>query len=194
MRRSNPSVNTIAASSPRRHRPEPATARQISRPVVLVHPAGRAVEVDQASGCASGGRTASRSSCAHVVTAQAFGAGQRSGNVSCMLMDVARDLARWLLRTAPRLEWAYIAVELNLRDTEESCPRALCRSFRVAFRPGSGRRRWSDHIESRCARRYHPLALTYRSPEYVAQCPSPRLASSASEPPRKQYRPRAAPA
>src|SRR5439155_11366376 len=27
-------------------------------------------------------------------------------------MDVARDLARWVFRTALRFEWAYIAVEL----------------------------------------------------------------------------------
>ena len=43
---------------------------------------------------------------------EGLGASKRSGNVSCTLMDVARNLARWLLRTAPGLEWAYIAVEL----------------------------------------------------------------------------------
>jgi len=43
---------------------------------------------------------------------EALGASERSGDVSGMLMDVARDLARWLLRTALRFEWAYIAVEL----------------------------------------------------------------------------------
>jgi hypothetical protein len=48
-------------------------------------------------------------------------------------------------------------------DTKASCPRARCRSFLAAFRPGSGRRRWSDHIESRCARRCRHLASTCRT-------------------------------
>ena len=58
----------------------------------------------------------------------------------------------------------------------------------------SGRRRLSDHIESRCARRCHPVVLICRSPEYVGRRSSPRPASSASEPPRRRYRPRAGPA
>ena len=41
-----------------------------------------------------------------------FGAGERPGNVSGMLMDVARDFARWFLWAALRFEWANIAVEL----------------------------------------------------------------------------------
>jgi hypothetical protein len=49
------------------------------------------------------------------------------------------------------------------------------------FPPGSDRCRWSDHIESRCARRYRHLASTCRTRGYVARCPSPRPASSASE-------------
>src|SRR6266852_4962314 len=44
----------------------------------------------------------------------------------------------------------------------------------------SGRRRLSDHIESRCARRCHPLVLICRSPEYVGRCSSRRPPSSAS--------------
>ena len=50
-----------------------------------------------------------------------------------------------------------------------------------AFRPGSGRRRLSDHIESRCARRCHHPASTCRTQRYAARCPSPRPASSALE-------------
>ena len=80
-----------------------------------------------------------------------------------------------------------------LHDTEVSYPRARCRSFRAAFLPGSGRRRWSDHIESRCARRCPHPASTCRTQGYVARCPS-RSASSASELHRKRYRRQAAPA
>ena len=43
---------------------------------------------------------------------EALGASERPGDVAGVLMDVARDLARWLLRAALRLEWAHIAVEL----------------------------------------------------------------------------------
>jgi len=42
---------------------------------------------------------------------KAFGASERPGNVSCMLMDVARDLARWFLWATLGFEWAYIAVK-----------------------------------------------------------------------------------
>ena len=42
-------------------------------------------------------------------------------------------------------------------------PRVRCRSFRAAFRPGTGRSRQSDHNESRCARRCHHLASIYRT-------------------------------
>jgi hypothetical protein len=79
------------------------------RPVRLVD---HAVEAGGASECAPSARTASRSSCAHVVTARILGVGERTGNIPGVLMDVARDLARWVLRTALRFEWAYIAVEL----------------------------------------------------------------------------------
>ena len=41
-----------------------------------------------------------------------LGASERSGNVAGMLMDIARDLARWLLWAALGFERAYIAVEL----------------------------------------------------------------------------------
>ena len=40
------------------------------------------------------------------------GANERSGDVAGMLMDIARDLARWFFWTALRFERAYIAVEL----------------------------------------------------------------------------------
>src|SRR6202011_2935898 len=41
-----------------------------------------------------------------------FGASERPGNVAGMLMDIARDLARWFFWTALRFERTYIAVEL----------------------------------------------------------------------------------
>ena len=34
-----------------------------------------------------------------------------------------------------------------LRDIEGSCPRARYRSSQAAYRPGNGRRRWSNHIQ-----------------------------------------------
>src|SRR5580704_14011527 len=43
---------------------------------------------------------------------EALGASQRPGNVSGVLMDIARDLARWFFWTALRFEWANVAVEL----------------------------------------------------------------------------------
>ena len=43
---------------------------------------------------------------------KAFGASERPGNIPGMLMDIARDLARWFLRAALRFEWANVAVEL----------------------------------------------------------------------------------
>ena len=45
-------------------------------------------------------------------TFNALGARERPGNVSGMLMDIARDIALWFLGTALRFERAYIAVEL----------------------------------------------------------------------------------
>ena len=47
-------------------------------------------------------------------------------------------------------------------------------------------------VEKPRARRCRRPASLCRSPEYVARCSSPRPASSASEPPRRQYRLRAA--
>src|SRR4030095_4494771 len=43
---------------------------------------------------------------------EALGASARPCNVPGMLMDIARDLARWFLWAALRFERAYIAVEL----------------------------------------------------------------------------------
>jgi hypothetical protein len=42
----------------------------------------------------------------------ALGGGERPGNVSGMLVDIARDLARWFLWAALRFEWANVAIEL----------------------------------------------------------------------------------
>jgi hypothetical protein len=64
-----------------------------------------------------------------------------------------------------------------------SCPHARCRWCQVASRQGSGKRRLSGRIESRHARRCRHPASIYRTQGYVARCPSPRPASSASEPP-----------
>ena len=43
---------------------------------------------------------------------KSLGANERPGNISGMLMDIAWDLAGWLLWAALGFEWAYIAVEL----------------------------------------------------------------------------------
>ena len=43
---------------------------------------------------------------------EALGASERPRNVPGMFMDIARDLARWLLWAALRFEWANVAVEL----------------------------------------------------------------------------------
>src|SRR5262249_3594270 len=41
-----------------------------------------------------------------------LGFAEPTSNVAGVLVDAARDLARWLLRAASHLEWAYIAIEL----------------------------------------------------------------------------------
>ena len=66
---------------------------------------------------------------------EAIGAGERPGNVSGMLMDVARDLARWFFWAALRFERAYIAVELTgrYRSVLPSCTVPLVPS---RFPPG----------------------------------------------------------
>ena len=43
---------------------------------------------------------------------EALGASERPGDITGVLMYVARDLARWFFWTALRFERAYIAVEL----------------------------------------------------------------------------------
>jgi hypothetical protein len=43
---------------------------------------------------------------------EAPGASERPGNVSGVLVDIARDLARWFLWAALRFEWANVAIEL----------------------------------------------------------------------------------
>src|SRR6478609_948212 len=70
-----------------------------------------AVEADRASGYVSNVQTASRSSCAHVVTSQSLRCQQTTEQRLGVFMDVARDLARWIFWTALRFEWVYIAVE-----------------------------------------------------------------------------------
>ena len=126
---------------------------------------------------------------------EGFGVRERPGNVSGVLMDVARDPTKWHLRAALRFEFAAVAIMLP-RQIEQrgSTIHQVSRSSSGSCPQGSGRRRLSDHIESRCARRCHHLASICRTQGYVARCPSPRPASSASEPPRKRYRRQAAPA
>ena len=43
---------------------------------------------------------------------KALSTSERPGHVSGVFVDVARNLVRWVFRTALRFEWAYIAVEL----------------------------------------------------------------------------------
>ena len=43
---------------------------------------------------------------------EAFGVRERTGNVSGVFMDVARDPTGWLLWAALRFEWTYIAIVL----------------------------------------------------------------------------------
>jgi hypothetical protein len=113
---------------------------------------------------------------------EALGASERSGDVSAVFMDVARNLACRLLWAALRFERTYISVELACVIWKCLALVARCRSSRAAFRPGNDRRQQSDHIESRCVRRSHHLASICRRRGCVARCPSPRPASSASKP------------
>jgi len=151
-----------------------------------------AVEVGRASGCASGAQTASRSSCAHVATPrsprcqrtteQRRGRAHvcRAGSCAMVLLDstaVKADIHR---------------SRACSHDTEVSYPRARCRSFRAAFLPGSGRCRWSDHIESRCARRCHHPASTCQTQEYGAQMPFFLTSHFSIGAARKRYRRQAA--
>jgi hypothetical protein len=48
--------------------------------------------------------------CANRISIFLRGINERSGNVPGILVDVARDLARWCLWAALRLEWAYAAI------------------------------------------------------------------------------------
>ncbi|MET4486109.1 hypothetical protein ABIA94_001668 [Bradyrhizobium sp. LA7.1] len=125
---------------------------------------------------------------------ESLGASERPGDVPGVLMYVARDLARWFFWTALRFKRACVAVELARTIQKRFDPvHGAARPEPLSGR-GSGKRRWSDHIESRCARRYRHLASTCRTRGYVVRCPSPRPASSASEQPRKRYPRQAAPA
>jgi hypothetical protein len=47
---------------------------------------------------------------------ESFSVGKRTGDVSGVLVDVARDLARWVCRTALWFKRTYIAVELARTD------------------------------------------------------------------------------
>ena len=67
---------------------------------------------------------------------KALGTSERPGNVPGVLMDVARDLARWFFWTALGFERAYIAVELasaRYRSVLPSCTVPLVPS---RFPPG----------------------------------------------------------
>ena len=108
---------------------------------------------------------------------------------------IARDPAKRDLRAALRFEFATVAIVLSRQIEQRGSTHSPVSRLSSGFYPqGSGRRRLSDHIESRCARRCRHLASTCRTQGYVARYPSPRPASSASEQPRRQYLPRAAPA
>jgi hypothetical protein len=78
-------------------------------------------------------------------------------------------ISRGILRDgslgALRFEWAYTALASG-----GTIQKRLVITHRAAGpdRPGSGRSRWSGHIESRCARRCHRLAATCRSSEIEA--------------------------
>src|ERR1700704_2224807 len=91
---------------------------------------------------------------------KALGASERPGNVSGMLVDVARDLASWFLWTALRFERANIAVELA--GTIQQCLAFVHGAARPESLP-PGRRRRSGHIESRYARRCRHPASTCRT-------------------------------
>ena len=128
---------------------------------------------------------------------EALGASEhdRATSRAHAFMYVARDFARWFFWTALRFERTYIAVEL-------ACAIQKCLALSVH---GAAR---SEPLSSRAAvdvagriiskvaarRRCHHPASTCRTQGYVARCPSPRPASSASELHRKRYRRQAAPA
>jgi hypothetical protein len=91
---------------------------------------------------------------------------------------------------------AVVDVEANatLGLTRASVPAAKVADTKGASSTQWCRHRRSGHIESHFARRCHHPASIYRTQGYVARCPSPRPASSASEQPRKRYPRQAAPA
>jgi hypothetical protein len=74
--------------------------------------AGHAVEAGRASGCASGARTASRSSCAHAATAQSPRCQRTSGQCLGRAHGYRAGSCVMVLWAALWFEWAYIAVEL----------------------------------------------------------------------------------
>ena len=158
------------------------------------HLAVHVVEADRASGCASSARTASRSSCAHVATAQ---------SVRCPASDRATSracswISRGILRDGSsfwqplRFEWANVAIELACAIQKRlalmhgaACSKPLSAGAVVDV---------VGRVISKVAAREgcrHPASIC-RTPGCVARCPSPRPASSASEPHRKPYPPQAA--
>ena len=80
-----------------------------------IHPGhleARAIEVDQASGCASSGRTASRSFCAHAVIARRLRYPRKTGQRLGRAHGRRADPAKRDLRTASRFKFAAVAIML----------------------------------------------------------------------------------
>jgi hypothetical protein len=123
---------------------------------------------------------------------EVLGANERSGDVAGTLMDIARNLARWVFRTALRFERAYIAVELAGAIQKRlalmhgaTCPKLLSARAVVDV---------AGWIISKVAAREGAVVrfdLSFTAIWGGARYPSPQPASSASEPPHKRYRPQA---
>jgi hypothetical protein len=78
-------------------------------------------------------------------------------------MNVARDFAKWDLRTALRSEFVAIAIAFSSQiDQRKSRHSPVSPSSSGSCPRDSGRHRQSDHIEIRCARRCHHSASTCR--------------------------------
>jgi hypothetical protein len=125
---------------------------------------------------------------------QALGSSERPGNVPGACSWMSRGILRegsFGQHCSLSGHTSQSSLLARYRSVLPSCTVPLVPS---CFPPGQGRRRWSDQIESRRARRCHHFASTCRTQGYVARCPSSRLASSSSELRRKQYRLQAAPA
>jgi hypothetical protein len=143
------------------------------------HPLDHAIETDRASECASGVRTASRSSYADDVTVQRLRCPERatSGRVRgdragpCAIVPLA----------ALRLEWANVAVELAcaIQSVLPSCTMPLVPTLSAWAVVDVVRR-----VISKVAAREVAIILLrfYRTQRYMARYLSPRPASSAPQP------------